>query len=136
LIVDGDAAGLRRLAFRVVARKFETTEMLAIGIEFLNAGVVEVGDEDLVLFADRNADGRMKLAWLVAFLAPGEDEFGLGFFLSGKMGERERGPCKSQQTSESGHLQFSSARTPAPAIICGGFFCVPERVCAWAWRVA
>src|SRR5262249_41064794 len=60
-----------------VPGEIKTAEVLPFGAELLHAGVVEIGDEHLVLLADRDADRRMELSGFAALLAPGKNELRL-----------------------------------------------------------
>src|SRR5262249_3303469 len=76
VLIRRDAPDLAGPALGLIPGRLEAAQVRPFGGEPLDAGVVQVGDEDLVLLVDGDADRREELARPVALLAPGEDEPG------------------------------------------------------------
>lgn len=83
-IVDGHSANEGLFSDGIIEREVEAAEVPALGVELLDAGVIEIGDEDFVAVIDRDLYGRMELSGLIAGSSPFEDEFNRGWFVGGE----------------------------------------------------
>jgi hypothetical protein len=77
VVVHGDAARLTGPALGRVPGEVEASQVFSAGGEFLQPGVVQVGDVDLILLVDGDADGRGELARFLPFVSPGQEELRL-----------------------------------------------------------